>query len=264
MTIPSGKVKWSDIYNAITGGTHNGSTSINKGAYIGHVWADGTAVPSKNISIGTHFRGKSMPASGPDYPDDIEDIAPFQVIALDSRNHGKNFKYDPGKDFPFYFTDSGTDREDYKGDENFYITCWSPKGLRFWVNSSTGANYFQFEKGYSYSQYDRLGFQVSNSGERELINFQQDKDSVISEPWLQTSLEQNPPWSKSFGGSKYNSSASVNGYIFPADTRRAEELGNQADRAMDVNYTCIRFYFSCDGYTNERGWYFSVYPLPAK
>ncbi len=63
MSIPGAPnpVKWSDIYNAVTGKIHNGSTSINISDYIGQNWSDNTFVPSKDISIDKHFRGKSMP-----------------------------------------------------------------------------------------------------------------------------------------------------------------------------------------------------------
>ena len=63
MSVPGAPnpVKWSDIYNAVTGTIHNGSASINISDYIGQVWSDNTFVPSKDISIDTHFRGKSMP-----------------------------------------------------------------------------------------------------------------------------------------------------------------------------------------------------------
>ena len=64
MSIPGAPnpVKWSDIYNAVTGTIHNGSTSIKISDYIGQIWSDNTFVPSKDISIDKHFRGKSMPA----------------------------------------------------------------------------------------------------------------------------------------------------------------------------------------------------------
>ena len=192
------------------------------------------------------------------FPPDTTAISPFETIALDKNTTGKNYSITFGDATPFYFTDSGTDRGDYSGDENFSITFWSTAGLRFWIHSSAGHNYHDFEK-MSYSMYDRLGFQVSNTGESGLVNFQ--SDGNITEPWLQKSTTATPPWSKDFGGSRYDSRDSLNGYIFPADTRRSEELGLQEGRAMDVNYKCIRFYFSSDGYSHERGWYFSVYPL---
>ena len=64
MSIPGAPnpVKWSDIYNTVTGTIHNGSTSIKISDYIGQIWSDNTFVPSKDISIDKHFRGKSMPA----------------------------------------------------------------------------------------------------------------------------------------------------------------------------------------------------------
>ena len=198
--------------------------------------------------------------SGP--PPGTEVIQPFRVIPLDKNTTGKNYNVVYTDAAPFYFTDSGTDREDYTGGDNFNITFWSTAGLRFWVNSSSGLNYFDFEQ-MSYSQYDRLGFQVSNTGISGLVNFQ--SDGNITEPWLQTSANATPPWVKEFGGKgRYNTPAALNGYIFPANTRRAEELGLQEGRALDLKYTCIRFYFSADNFSQERGWYFSVYPLPGE
>ena len=195
------------------------------------------------------------------FPPGTQNINPFDTVALDKNTTGKNFSITYTDPAPFYFTDSGTDREDYGGGDNFSITFWSTAGLRFWIHSSAGHNYHDFEK-MSYSMYDRLGFQVSNTGEKGLVNFQ--SDGNITEPWLQKSASSTPPWSRSFAGGSYRDSASLNGYIFPADTRRSEELGLQEGRAMDVNYTCIRFYFTADDYSQERGWYFSVYPLEEK
>ena len=146
---------------------------------------------------------------------------------------------------------------DYSSNENFYITFYSTNGLRLWVNSGAELNYHDFEE-MSYSQYDRLGIQVGQD-EKSLANF----SDPVNAPWLQTSSTTTPPWSKSFGGSRYNSSASVNGWIFPATNRRAEQLGYQSGRSLDINYRCIRFYFSSDSSAQERGWYFSVYPLAA-
>jgi hypothetical protein len=83
MTIPSANIKWGDIHNVVNNTVHNGiSPSINIGSYIGQVWSDNTSVPNKNISIGTHFRGKSMPSGGPEYPPGIIDIKNFETIIL--------------------------------------------------------------------------------------------------------------------------------------------------------------------------------------
>ena len=61
MSIPNAPIKFSDIYNVVNASTHNGSTSIDISDYIGQIWSDNTFVPSKDISIDKHFRGKSMP-----------------------------------------------------------------------------------------------------------------------------------------------------------------------------------------------------------
>lgn len=195
------------------------------------------------------------------FPPGTQNIARYDTIALDNNTTGKNFSCTWTDHAPFYFTDSGTGEGDYGDGDDFSITFWSTAGLRFWIHSNGGHNYHDFEK-MSFSMYDRLGFQVSNTGEKGLVNFQ--SDGNITEPWLQKSASSKPPWSRSFAGGSYRDPDSLNGYIFPADTRRSEELGLQEGRAMDVNYTCIRFYFTADNYSQERGWHFSVYPLEEK
>jgi len=195
--------------------------------------------------------------AGSTFPPGTKAISIFDVISLDKNTTGQNFSATYTDELPFYFTDSGTDREDYSSNENFYITFYSTNGLRLWVNSGPELNYHDFEE-MSYSQYDRLGFQVGQD-EKSLVNF----SDPVNAPWLQTSSSTAPPWSKNFGGSRYNASASVNGWIFPSTNRRAEELGYQTGRSLDINYPCVRFYFSSDGSAEERGWYFSVYPLAA-
>jgi len=195
--------------------------------------------------------------AGSIFPPGTKAVSAFEVVSLDKNTTGQNFSATYTDELPFYFTDSGTDREDYSSNENFYITFYSTNGLRLWVNSGAELNYHDFEE-MSYSQYDRLGIQVGQD-EKSLANF----SDPVNAPWLQTSSTTTPPWSKSFGGSRYNSSASVNGWIFPATNRRAEQLGYQSGRSLDINYRCIRFYFSSDSSAQERGWYFSVYPLAA-
>ena len=198
--------------------------------------------------------------AGSTFPPGTTAISPFDVVSLDKNTTGKNFSATYGEPYPFYFTDSGGERDTrpYSSNENYYITFYSNTGLRLWVNSGPELNYHDFEE-MSYSQYDRLGFQVGQD-EKSLVNF----SDPVNAPWLQTSSSTAPPWSKNFGGSKYNASASVNGWIFPSTNRRAEQLGYQTGRSLDINYPCVRFYFSSDGSAEERGWYFSVYPLTEK
>ena len=198
--------------------------------------------------------------AGSTFPPGTTAISPFDLVSLDKNTTGKNFSATYGEPYPFYFTDSGGERDTrpYSSNENYYITFYSNTGLRLWVNSGPELNYHDFEE-MSYSQYDRLGFQVGQD-EKSLVNF----SDPVNAPWLQTSSSTAPPWSKNFGGSKYNASASVNGWIFPSTNRRAEQLGYQTGRSLDINYPCVRFYFSSDGSAEERGWYFSVYPLTEK
>ena len=267
-TIPTTNISFSSIYNACNDPDHNGSAAISLSSFRGQTFADGSSVPSSGeISINDDLKGKDSNTGGggggPDYPPDIITLNPFDEVRLSDETHRNNYKIDWAQNAPIYFMDQGGSSKDYDGDSNFYLTFWSPYGLRFWINSGS-QNYYEFEK-MTYSQYDRLGMQVSNNGEKELGNFQSGpewtngQNGIITERWLQTSGQPNPPWDRSFGNGNYRTS--TNGYIFPADTSRGEELGHFEGRAMDILFTTIRFYFSSDRYSNERGWFFSVYPL---
>ena len=265
-TIPTTNISFSSIYNAFNDPDHNGSDAISLSSFRGQTFADGSTVPSSGaISINGNFRGKDTNTGGGDYPPGTITLNPFDEVRLGDETNGNNYKIDwVGVNAPIYFMDQGGSSKDYDGDSNFYLTFWSPHGLRFWVNSGS-QNYYEFEK-MSYSQYDRLGMQVSNNGEKELGNFQSapqwtNNNGIggITERWLQTSGQSNPPWDRSFGNGNYRTS--TNGWIFPADTSRGEELGHFEGRAMDIEFKTIRFYFSSDRYSNERGWFFSVYPL---
>lgn len=264
-------IKWSDIYNVVNGralGTVvSPGTGVDISDFAGQTWAPpGLQVPAattgSNISIKTYFSGNSLPGGGGDYPGDAKPVEPFSTVAMDEETHRCNFKVEYTAAKPFYFTDSGRDRENYNSNDNYYVTFYSPTGLRFWIHSG-GFNYMDFEE-FSYSQYDRLGIQVSNTDEKALENFQSTPTSTASVlyPWLQTSSSRSPPWGSSFGGGRYNATKSLNGYIFPSNTRRAESLGLREGVSLDLNFNVIRFYFSADGGSEKRGWYFSVYPLP--
>lgn len=260
-------ISWQNIYNVVNRRpTINDpiipGTNISLGGFGGTLWSDRTSVPfpPQPISILTHFSGKSLAGGADRIP-----VEPFTTISLNTDTHENNYSVsynDNGKNpAPFYFTDSGGDRSQYGSNENFYITFYSTYGLRLWVHSG-GFNTFDFEE-FSYSQYDRLGIQVSKLDEESLENFQSSPNSStgILYPWLQTSTSKTPPWSQSFGGGRYNSFASLNGYIFPSNTRRAEQLGLREGVSLDLNFKVIRFYFSSDGGSQRNGWYFSVYPL---
>ena len=197
-------------------------------------------------------------------------VDPFSEIRLDHTTSGGDFFVQ--ENTTFTFTDSGGVANNYGRNENSYITFSSNNGLRLSIHRPEASNYFDFEKS-TYSQYDRLGIQVSNSGIAYLQNFQSSPESagLSPEPWLQTSLNSNPPWSRDFGGPGYFRQNSQNGYIFPADTYRGEELGLIENRALDLPFTSIRFYFYSDTSSVRSGWDFEIsalagaspVPLPA-
>ena len=273
MTIPSGAVKWSDIYSVVNGTLHNGSTSVSISQFIGQQWSDNTFVPTKDISIGTHFRGKSMPSGvPPGYPLDSVEIGKGEIIPMNSENHRKNF-YIPdswarkNEDDYFIFTDANPD-SNYANDSDFYLTFYSQVGLTFEVYSVIDKNiYFDFED-FSYSLYDRLGLQASNTPleenqEKNLSNYQ--TGSAIPRggivPWLQKSTVTTPPWSQSFPGGRYDHRDSINGWMFPSTNYKSNLLNNrQYPTQLGVGYRVIRFYFKSDGSSNKRGWRFRVKP----
>ena len=272
-------IKFSDIYNVVNrialGTPVPSGTGVDISDFAGQTWeAPGITVPGAtagaDISIKKYFSGNKLPGGG-DYPGDSKPVNSFDTIALNEKTHRCNFKVEyTDKALPFYFTDSGGGEDDYYSNDNYYVTFYSPTGLRFWIHAKdkkgTEFNYFDFEE-FTYSQYDRLGIQVSNSNDEDLENFQsttasgKNLDGSVLYPWLQTSSNKTPPWSSSFGGGRFDSSRSQKGYIFPSNTRRAERLELEEGVALDLNFKVIRFYFSADGSSEERGWYFSVYPL---
>ena len=272
MTIPSGAVKWSDIYSVVNGTLHNGSTAVSISQFVGQQWSDNTFVPSKDISIGTHFRGKSMPSGvPPGYPLDSVEIGKGETIPMNSANHRKNF-YVPDSwsrsnvgDY-FLFTDANPD-SDYPSKSDYYLTFYSQVGLTFEVYDSKNNLYFEFED-FSYSLYDRLGLQASNTPleenqEKNLSNYQ--TGSAIARggivPWLQKSTRTTPPWGENFPGGRYDHINSKNGWMFPSTNYKSYLLNNrQYPAQLGVGYRVIRFYFNSDSSSNERGWRFRVKP----
>ena len=104
---------------------------------------------------------------------------------------------------------------------------------------------FDFEHS-TYALYDRLGVQTSN-------------DNVtwtnISVPWLQKSATSSAPWSESYAGSAWNSTASKGGWIFPLNVPRAILLGSYGDGIFTLaNVKYVRFWFFSDGSVNKPGW----------
>ena len=271
MAIPTGDVKWSDIYTVINKTPHNGSTSINIGTYVGNVWSDGTAVPSKDISIGTHFRGKSMPPTvPPGYPGNATEINPGDIIKLDSNNHTRNFyisdNFVKNPSNQFIFTDANPD-SNYDSRSSFNFTFYSPAGLTFYIHDNLGAGinnvYYRFEE-FAYSLYDRLGFQVNNTpaeGSETLFNFQSTPEASPRMPvqWLNKSIASKIPWDENFPGGRYDSNSSKYGWMIPASSSFGRVLnGGIYPDKMGIAFRVIRFHFESDGSSNEQGWRFIV------
>ena len=275
MTIPSGAVKWSDIYSVVNGTLHNGSTSVSIGQFVGQQWSDNTFVPSNNISIGSHFRGKSMPSGvPPDYPPDAKQIERGDIILLNSDNDTKNFfipddwKRQTTADY-FEFADANIS-SNYPRKADYYLTFYSPVGLTFEIYSGSSLQTsigFKFED-FDFSAYDLLGFQVSDKPvpegqEGTLQNYQTGTaipKVAPSVPWLQKMSTTRPDWGTSFAGGRYNSEKSKNGWVFPSTETKARLLNGTQPEKLGVGYRVIRFYFRSDGSSEYKGWRFRVIP----
>ena len=136
------------------------------------------------------------------------------------------------------FKDSGND-SNYSSSENYKITFDAQEG----GNWNLTFNSFEFEHNNS-SMYDRLGIETSDLG---------GVFTNVSIPWLQTSATSSTPWSTSFGGSRWDSASSKNGYVVPENTTRAILLGwNQQPVTINARY--IRFTFYSDSSSTDPGW----------
>ena len=147
------------------------------------------------------------------------------------------------------FTDSGSGGN-YNSNENYSITFDAGSG--YTVNMTI--NDFAFEHTTN-QMYDRLGVQTSSDG----ITF---TNTTI--PFFQKSSTSTPPWSSSFAGSSWNSTASTNGYILPKDTTRAILLGGVPNNTFPATITYptrfVRFYFFSDGSSQDDGWDITLQP----
>ena len=143
------------------------------------------------------------------------------------------------------FRDSGGIGGNYSPNELYDYTFENTSGTGFEI--SVGA--FSFEE-YTYNQYDRLGIVVSNDG----VNF-----SNVSVSWLQTSSTTTCPWSSSFGGSAWNSTASRNGYIFPSNNARAISSPlNWNGSNIVITEKYLKFCFTSDNSAQFPGWDLTV------
>jgi len=147
------------------------------------------------------------------------------------------------------FTDSGV-AGTYQPNENYSITFDAGSG--YTVNLTI--NSFGFEHTTS-RMYDRLGIQTSTDG----VSF-----NNISVQYLQTSANTTPPYSTSFGGASWNSTASYNGWILPKDEPRAILLGgvpsNTFPALLPLGTRYVRFYFFSDGSAQDDGWNITIQP----
>jgi hypothetical protein len=172
-------------------------------------------------------------------------IPSSQTVILDNTTNGTLI----GLTNNTTFTDSGAGGS-YNPNENYSITFDAGSG--YTVNMTL--NSFAFEHTTS-QMYDRLGVQTSNDG----ISF---TNTTI--PFFQTSSTTTPPYSTSFGGGSWNSTASKNGWILPKDTARAILLGGVPGNTFPVTLTFpsrfVRFYFFSDGSAQDDGWNITLQP----
>ena len=272
MTVPNTNISFSGLWNIIKPTAHDGSAIRLGTDFARHIWASGaTTVPpaGEATSITTHFRGGVMPQSITG-----ETTSTFSTITLNDKynahNNETNREHSLVGKGPYYFEDEGTadsTTREHNYPRNTYrqVTFNSEKGIRVWVSPPPGgdteSNYFAFELS-NYSQYDRLGIQVSDAeGDNKRAIF----TNITGVPWLQTSerttISDIEPWSSDFGGSRFDSRESANGYIFPATVKRAYGLGLKEGYSLDIPNKKAKFIFYSDSSSESYGWKFSIYTL---
>ena len=151
------------------------------------------------------------------------------------------------------FTDSNAGgSNNYENGKNYSIIFDAGTGRTIDISVDN----IEFEAAGTGGMYDGLGMQFANSTGGTAVN--------PSISWLQTMAASfnSPPWAlgtgypgSSFGGPSYNSSGSINGWVFPSTTTRAILLGSgNFPVTINSGYQVIRFYFSSDGSANNDGW----------
>ena len=148
------------------------------------------------------------------------------------------------------FFDSGAGAGgDYAANENYQIVFDAQSGY----TADIVVNDLEFEAQGSTGQYDRLGVQGSNDG----VNF-----TNLSVSWLQKMAISTFPYGTSFAGSSFNSSGSINGYVFPTTTTRAILLGSGTIPGATINtgFRYIKFLFYSDGSSQRAGWDMTLQP----
>jgi hypothetical protein len=150
-------------------------------------------------------------------------------------------------DLKCFFRDSGNVSVDYGSGQEYCAAFDAGVGqtwtLKFVTDPKDVSTFFEFEHS-TFSMYDRLGVQQSTDG----INWENMRVS-----WMQTSSAERVPWGESFGGSSWNSSRSVNGWILPKDVPRAALLGYKDDSVENAS-RFVRFCFISDTSTTAAGW----------
>ena len=168
-------------------------------------------------------------ASGVDIPTTPQDILLDDTTTGDTVNITTNTR----------FRDSGADNP-YSPNESYVMTFVAPAG----ATASFTINSFGYEHSTG-AMYDRLGIQGSNDN-ATWVN--------LTLAGFQTSATTTPPYSDSFGGVSYNSSQSINGWIFPKDTARMVEIGGDPNATFNTGYRYLRFWFESDFGTQDAGW----------
>jgi hypothetical protein len=174
-----------------------------------------------------------LPSSSP--PPAVEVPNTPQDILLNDTTTGQTFNITTNT----RFRDSGGD-SDYQPDESYVATFVAPEG----TTASFTLNSFTFEHSGAV-MYDRLGIQGSDDG----LSW-----TNLTLAGFQTSANTTPPYSSSFGGTLYNSSQSINGWILPRDPTIFTEIGGDPLAQVNTDYRYLRFWFISDGSAQRAGW----------
>ena len=168
-------------------------------------------------------------------PPTVEVPTTPQDIILDDTTTGQTFNITTNT----RFRDSGADGN-YQPLELYDATFVAPAG----TTASFTINSFAFEHS-SFAMYDRLGIQGSNDGVT-WVN--------LSLAGFQKSATTTAPWSTSFAGASYDSSQSINGWIFPSNATRLTEIGGDPLAQVNTDYRYLKFTFESDNSGQQAGW----------
>ena len=174
-------------------------------------------------------------------------VPPISEVRLTSTTTNGTSQMVTGQEIQF--RDSGGIGGPYASNENYRYTFENTTGSGFELTVVD----FQFEQ-YSSSQYDRLGWLESSTGSTY---------ANVTVSWWQTSLDPVCPWSRSFGGTQWNSTGSYPGYILPATVSRAQSspLNWDGTSKVMINQPYLRACFFSDGSSNWPGWDITIKAL---